>query len=77
MKLSTIGIFSHPHEAMEMIERLESEGIKAFISEEHLANVDYNNVNIIGGIKLQVHRSDFDRAVNLIGIFQSQKPDRS
>lgn len=46
--------------------RLESEGIQCFIQDEHMVTMNWLYSNLVGGIKLQVTESDFDRAVEIL-----------
>ena len=61
-KLVTVARFSHPHESHVWRARLESEGISCFIADEHTISAYWFYSNAVGGVKLQVSRSDVDDA---------------
>jgi hypothetical protein len=41
---------------------LESEGIGAFLQDQHLVRMDWLYTNVIGGLRLQVAQDDLERA---------------
>jgi len=52
--LITVATFSFPHEAQIAKAKLDSEGIPAFIIDEHTINAQWLYSNALGGVKLQV-----------------------
>jgi Putative prokaryotic signal transducing protein len=56
MSLTTIATFSFPYEAQIARARLDSEGIPAFIADEHTINANWLYSNAFGGVRLQVPR---------------------
>ena len=54
----TVATFTYPHEAAILKGRLESEGIECFLRDELTVQVYNFYSNAIGGVKLQVRRSD-------------------
>ncbi len=67
-KLVTVAVFSAPIEAHLARTRLESAGIETFLEDEHVASLDLFFSSVIGGIKLQVVRSEADSAVKILGL---------
>jgi hypothetical protein len=53
-----------------ILSRLEQEGIKAYLQDEHTVTIDPIISNAIGGIKLMVFSEQLDRAMHLIQGFE-------
>lgn len=53
-----------------MLQRLEEEGIKAYLRDEYTVTIDPILSNAIGGIKLMVYKEQVERAMNLILSFE-------
>ena len=53
-----------------MMQRLEEEGIKTYLKDEHTLTIDPILSNVLGGIKLMVHESQLERAMELIRGFE-------
>jgi hypothetical protein len=53
-----------------ILSRLEQEGIKAYLQDEHSVTIDPIISNAIGGIKLMVLTDQLDRAMQLIQGFE-------
>lgn len=60
--LVTIGSFEFVSDVQIIKGRLESEGIVVTLKDENTIGVEPFASNALGGIKLQVHRKDRDRA---------------
>ena len=54
MPLKTVANFSFPYEAQIAWAKLDSEGIPAFIADEHTINANWLYSNALGGVRLQV-----------------------
>ena len=65
-KLITIATFSQPIEAHILKTKLESEEIECFIADENTVTMNWLYSNAIGGVKLQVKKSDSKRAIAII-----------
>ena len=65
-KLITVLTFTYPHELVIIRGRLESEGIECFVQDELTVQVSPFYSNAIGGIKLQVRESDYQKAVEIL-----------
>ena len=65
-KLITIATFSLPIEAHILKTKLESEEIVCFIADENTVTMNWLYSNAIGGVKLQVKKSDFKKAMAII-----------
>ena len=55
-----------------MMQRLEDEGIKAYLQDEHSVTIDPILSNAIGGIKLMIYEEQLDRAMRLIHGFEQE-----
>lgn len=53
-----------------MLQRLEEEGIKGYLMDEHTVTIDPILANAIGGIKLMIYNEQLERALNLIMQFE-------
>jgi hypothetical protein len=53
-----------------MLQRLEEEGIKAYLQDEYTVTIDPILTNAIGGIKLMVYKDQLERAVELLNGFE-------
>lgn len=53
-----------------MLQRLEEEGIKAYLQDEYTVTIDPILSNAIGGIKLMVYAEQLERAIELINNFE-------
>ena len=53
-----------------MMQRLEEEGIKTYLKDEHTVTIDPILSNVLGGIKLMVYESQVERAMELIRGFE-------
>ncbi len=66
--LVTISKYENSFDAEIAKGRLQSEGIKAFIHDSHMVNVNWMMSNAIGGVKLIVCRPDAEKAAEILGI---------
>lgn len=64
--LTTIARYSLPYEAHLARARLESEGIPAFVADEHTINMQWLYSNALGGVRLQVPESWAEAAVAVL-----------
>ena len=62
MNLITIKSFDNAIEAHNLRNRLEVEGIEAFIYDEHLIGLNPLYSNAIGGVKVKITDSDIEKA---------------
>lgn len=53
-----------------MLQRLEEEGIKAYLQDEYTVTIDPILANAIGGIKLMIYKEQLERAIDLISSFE-------
>ncbi len=76
----TVLAFTYPHEAYLAKATLEAEGIHVELKDEFTAQVHNFYSDAIGGVKIQVHPSEFQRAQFLLqeaGYFQKTKEEKS
>ncbi len=70
--------FTYPHEAYIVKSKLESEGIPVQVRDELTAQVNNFYSNAIGGVKLLIPETDYDRAIEiLVATGQIRKPKAS
>ena len=55
-----------------MSQRLEAEGIKVYLKDEHTVTIDPILSNAIGGVKVMVYKEQLQRALELINGFEKQ-----
>ena len=55
-----------------MLQRLEDEGIRAYLQNEHTVTIDPILTNAIGGIQLMIYDGQLDRAMQLINGFEQE-----
>lgn len=55
-----------------MMQRLEAEGIKAYLQDEHTLTLGPMLSNALGGIKLMVYGDQFARATELVTAFEAE-----
>lgn len=72
MSLTTIATFSFPYEAQIARARLDSEGIPAFVADEHSINANWLYSNAFGGVRLQVPQKFAEEALGILSKDYSQ-----
>jgi len=65
-KTLRIANFTYHADAAVLIGRLESEGIKCFLQNEHLVSANPLLSNAVGGIDVTVRESDAERAIAIV-----------
>lgn len=63
---SNVAVFQHSAEAQVIKGRLEAEGIKSFLVDNHTIDTDPLVSNAIGGVKLRVRKEDEARAMQIL-----------
>lgn len=71
--LITLQQFSQPTKAYIIKGKLEFEGIECFIADEHLVTLNWLYSNALGGIKLQIRKTDIEKAKEVLA--RDQKID--
>ena len=71
-KFRTVAVFAYPAEALAVKGRLESEEVEVFLKDEFTVAADPLISNAIGGVKMQVHKEDYIKAM---GIIEQSNPD--
>lgn len=64
--LVTIARYSLPYEAHIAWSRLDSEGIPAFVADEHTINMQWLLSDALGGVRLQVAEADVEAALAIL-----------
>lgn len=62
----TIATFSKPEEAHMLRLRLEAGGVPAYLQDENMVQTDWLYSNAIGGVRVQIHEDDADRAGEIL-----------
>ena len=62
----TIAAFNYSHEIVVLKHRLEQENIVYFFENETTLSVVPMYTNALGGIKLKVHRNDFETVTKIL-----------
>jgi hypothetical protein len=62
----TVQVFPTTLEAHAARTKLESEGIEAFLADEHTLGANPGYSIAMGGVRLQVHPADFERAEKVL-----------
>jgi hypothetical protein len=75
MNLVTVAIYDTMPDAHIALGKLESEGIEAWLKDEHLVQTDWLYGIAVGGIKLQVEAADVDRALATLARDDSRRLD--
>ncbi|WP_026958774.1 DUF2007 domain-containing protein [Aliagarivorans taiwanensis] len=65
-QLVVVARFSFPHEAHIARSMLESEGVPAFVADEHTVNMQWLYSNAIGGVRLLAPTEHAKRAIELL-----------
>lgn len=73
----TLGTFEFPADVQMIKGRLEVEGIQVFLRDENTINSDPLISSAIGGVKLQVHTLDAERAQQIFGEVRNYATDNS
>ena len=71
----TIARYSFPYEAHIAKAKLESEGIVAFVADEHTINANWIYSDALGGVRLQVPAQNVERAVEMLEFDCSEQLD--
>lgn len=75
MKLIAIRSYDDYISAHLMLGRLKEESITCFLKDEHSVTIGPFLSNIIGGIKLMVPESEFEKALELLNQFEKGQSD--
>jgi hypothetical protein len=62
LELVTLNTFTSIFEANMFRSKLESEGIECFIDDENIGSMNFLYGSAVGGVKLKVRKSDYDKA---------------
>jgi hypothetical protein len=64
---NTIRRFEDPATARIAASKLQSEGIEVFLADEKMVGLNSLYSNAVGGVRLQVHGPDIERATEILG----------
>ena len=76
MKLIAIRSYDDYISAHIIMGRLKEESITCFLKDEHSVTIGPFLSNIIGGIKLLVPESEFEKALELLNQFEKGQTDK-
>ncbi len=71
----TLTTYTYATEAYILVAKLEAEGIKVFLKNEHLVSTQNFLSNAVGGIDVQVGEHDLERAKVVLEKVQQEKKD--
>ena len=71
----TLTTYTYATEAYILVAKLEAEGIKVFLKNEHLVSTQNFLSNAVGGIDVQVGQHDLERAKVVLEKVQQEKKD--
>ena len=66
MELITLKTFDFAHKAHLLKSLLESEGIDSYIFDENIVTANHLYSNTVGGIKLKIRKSDFQKVCEIL-----------
>ncbi len=72
-----LAVFEYSTEAHVMKSRLDSEGFKTMLMDEKTIDSDPLISNAIGGVKLLVHKNDFEKALEIYNEIRTYKKDKN
>ena len=64
--MTTLATFSKPEEAHLLRGRLESGGVRAYVQDENLVQMNWLYSNAIGGVRVQISDEDIDEARSIL-----------
>jgi hypothetical protein len=73
--LVAVAACAQPVEAHLIRCRLEAEGVEAFVADEHIVSLQWLYSAAVGGVKVQVHAGDADRARAILDASRVQRSD--
>ncbi len=73
--LVTVAACAQPVEAHLLRCRLEAEGVDAFVADEHIVSLQWLYSAAVGGVKVQVHARDAERARGILEASSFQRSD--
>ena len=74
---TTLAVFEYSTEAHLVKSKLDSEGFKTMLMDEKTIDSDPLISQAIGGVKLQVHNDDLDRALAIYNEIRSYQKDEN
>ncbi len=73
--LVTIATYNYPLEAHLSKAKLESEGIDSVVADEHIITTNWLYLVAVGGVKLQVRKSDARKALRILRSIPASIPE--
>ena len=77
MEFVVLQSFSNYVDAHILMGRMEEEGIRCWLKDEHTVTIDPILTNALGGIKLMVRREQYERAAALLNEYLAEKRKNS
>ena len=72
-----LAVFEYSTEAHVTKSKLDSEGLQTMLMDEKTIDSDPLVSNAIGGVKLLVHKNDFEKAVEIYNEIRSYQKDKN
>jgi DNA-directed RNA polymerase subunit RPC12/RpoP len=76
-KYKIIAVFEYSSEAHVTKSKLDSEGFKTMLMDEKTIDSDPLISNAIGGVKLLVHKNDFEKALKIYNEIRAYQKDEN
>jgi dihydroorotate dehydrogenase len=76
-KYKIIAVFEYSSEAHITKSKLDSEGFKTMLMDEKTIDSDPLISNAIGGVKLLVHKNDFEKALEIYNEIRAYQKDKN
>jgi hypothetical protein len=71
--LVTLTTYTYATDAYVLVAKLEAEGIKVFLKNEHLVSTQNFLSNAVGGIDLQINANDLEKAKGILKKVEEEK----
>ncbi|MBA3681111.1 MAG: DUF2007 domain-containing protein [Bacteroidetes bacterium] len=71
----TLTTYTYTTEAYILVAKLEAEGIRSFLKNEHLVSTQHMLSNAVGGIDVQVNPNDLQRGKEIFEKMEQEKKD--
>ena len=72
-----LAVFEYSAEATVTKSKLDSEGLQTMLMDEKTIDSDPLISNAIGGVKLLVHKNDFEKAVEIYNTIRAYQKDKN
>jgi hypothetical protein len=74
-ELVTLTTYTYSTEAYILVAKLEAEGVRNFLKNEHLVSTQHLLSNAVGGIDVQINQSDLEKGKEILKQMDQEKKD--